>query len=570
MGYTIDQFMWSFQPHFRIRVELGVKRTLSQIGLPVDVRVILVGYAQDRSLQHQICIEPEGGPLSVSHLDAVLLRSKELLQANPESRILVSDPGIRELHHISLLRRSRADALIEAIEQAGVFRGLTFFVSEGAPIGGYEVHTCVGVPTEALESLPALDDSEIEGVYTGRSLQHEVIIECLKRADRALYLPEPRTDLYIVGPAEDIVKAAAERLTDGVAFRATRRPCDLFSSVNDLTSLGYERGGAKGHLVIAAQRSTTEGPQIRFKKPVPLSRARSMRKLLELTDDSTSVLVDEGVAYGLGSCATGSDVVEISITGHAEWELSIDGLALLRVKYGKASLPRPLLDIDGFKDAVERILGNIEHSLLWAIVQQAQACGHGMSLVVSDDPNGEAARLGGEAVPIDAALLEPAEIVRLGRVDGAVLLGPDGRCYAFGVILDGTANGQGDPARGSRFNSAVRYQNSTGAGSIVIVVSDDGTADLIPRLRPRVRREHVEEAVRAFLACGEGERLDGGEFARTHDLVKSFAFYLDDEQCRTVNEHYDVEMDRRFEAGGTRLSQTPLQPHPDMNDSYFL
>ena len=134
-------------------------------------------------------------------------------------------------------------------------------------------------------------------------------------------------------------------------------------------------------------------------------------------------------------------------------------------------------------------------------------------------------------------LLEPAEIVRLGRVDGAVLLGPDGRCYAFGVILDRAASGQGDPARGSRFNSAVRYQNTTGADSIVVVISDDGTVDLIPRLRPRVRREHVEEVVRAFRARGEAEYVDGGEFARTHDLVKSFAFYLDDEQCRIVNEH---------------------------------
>ena len=60
------------------------------------------------------------------------------------------------------------------------------------------------------------------------------------------------------------------------------------------------------------------------------------------------------------------------------------------------------------------------------------------------------------------------------------------------------------------------------------------------------------------------------KFARTHDLVKSFAFYLDDEQCRIVNEQYENEMNRRFEAGGMRLSKTPFQPHPDMNESYFL
>ena len=80
----------------------------------------------------------------------------------------------------------------------------------------------------------------------------------------------------------------------------------------------------------------------------------------------------------------------------------------------------------------------------------------------------------------------------------------------------------------------------------------------------------MEEAVRAFRACCEAEYVDGSEFARTHDMVKNFVFYLDDEQCRIVNENYEIEMNRRFEAGDIRLSQTPLQPHPDMNESYFL
>ena len=393
MDDTIDQFMWGFQPHFRIRVELGVGKALSQIGLPVDVRVVLVGFALDCSLRHQLCIEPEGGPLSVNHLDAVLLRTNELFMANPESSILVSDPRLRELRRIGLYRRSRGDALVEAIEQAGVFKGLTFFASEGAPVGSYEVHTCVGVPTAALESLPALDDSEVERVYVGRSLQHEVISECLQRADRALYLPDPGTDLNIIGTAEDLIMTAAKRLTDGAAYRATRWLCDLFSSVNEFASLGYERGGAKGHIVIASHKMAADRLQVRFQQPVPINRARSMRKLLELTDDSTSVLVDDPGAYGLGSCAFGPNVVEIFVTGHAEWELSIDGSALVRVSYGQATLPRPLLNIDEFTDTAERILGTIEHSRIWAIIQQAQTCGHGMALVVSGDPKGEAARL---------------------------------------------------------------------------------------------------------------------------------------------------------------------------------
>ena len=60
------------------------------------------------------------------------------------------------------------------------------------------------------------------------------------------------------------------------------------------------------------------------------------------------------------------------------------------------------------------------------------------------------------------------------------VLGIDGRCYGFGVILDGEAKGCGDPARGSRYNSAVRYQTTMAPRSVIVVISDDRTVDLIP------------------------------------------------------------------------------------------
>ena len=570
MDNTIDQFMWGFQPHFRGRVEIRIRDVLSQIGLPVDVRVILVGFALDGSLRHQLCIEPEVGPLLVNHLDSVPSRTEELLKANPESKIRFSDPRSEILRRERLFRESRAEALVEAIESAGVFEGLTFFASASAPIEQYEVHTCVGVPKAALNALPALDDSVFERVYVGRSLQHEVISECLNRADRALYLPDPGTDLLsAIGTADDIIKAAAMRLTDGTVHRATLGFSDFFSWVNTFASLSYERAGASGHLVITPLEKVADQLLIRFQQPVPLRQARRMRKLLQLSDASTSVFADHQSAYGLGTDITVPDSVEITVTGHAEWELRVGGSALLRVAYGQATLPYALLDIDEFKDTAERILGPVKVNRLWSIIQKSQASGHGSALVVSSDPEGEAIRLGAEAVQIVPAFLEPNEIARLARVDGAVLLDPDGRCHAFGIILDGVASGEGDPARGSRFNSAVRYL-STDETSIVIVVSDDGTVDLIPRLRPQVRKELVEEAVHTFRTCCEAEYVDGVEFSRTYELVKRFAFYLDDEQCRIVNELYEMEMNRRFEAGGLRLIQTPLQPHPDMKESYFL
>ena len=302
--------------------------------------------------------------------------------------------------------------------------------------------------------------------------------------------------------------------------------------MNRITSLSYERTGAEGRLLIAGRESTAGWTRVLFRKPVALHDTRAVRKLLELSDDATAVLADYNEAYGLGTCnPVAPDALEVLVRGHADWEVSFAGLALLRVSYGRARLPAPRLDREKFEDAASRTAGSADLNRIWAVVQAAQASGRGMTLVISHNPEAEASRLGGQAVPIEPLALDPADIVRLGRVDGAVVLGPDGHCHAFGVILDGEAvAGQGDPSRGSRFNSAVRYQRTRAPKSLLVVISDDGLVDLIPNLMPRVHRREVESAVSAFCLCCETEPVDGEEFGRTHRRVEDLRFYLNADQ----------------------------------------
>ena len=99
-------------------------------------------------------------------------------------------------------------------------------------------------------------------------------------------------------------------------------------------------------------------------------------------------------------------------------------------------------------------------------------------LVISNSPKAETTRLGKQAMPIDPTRLDPVDIARLGLVDGAVLLGPDGRCHAFGVILYGAATDHGDPARGSR--DTTRRATTARNIALLVVISDDRTVDLIP------------------------------------------------------------------------------------------
>ena len=68
-------------------------------------------------------------------------------------------------------------------------------------------------------------------------------------------------------------------------------------------------------------------------------------------------------------------------------------------------------------------------------------------------------------------------------MDGSLLIDPHGICHAVGVILDGAAQGVGDPARGARYNSAIRYQSGATSPTVVVVVSEDGGVDLVPMAR---------------------------------------------------------------------------------------
>ena len=241
----------------------------------------------------------------------------------------------------------------------------------------------------------------------------------------------------------------------------------------------------------------------------------------------------------------------------------------MKVTYEHATLPKQILDIDFFKDVAERTVGTVEVDRIWDIFQCALDNDHGTTIVISADPLTEIKRLAHEALPIKPEYLEHEDVARLGRVDGAIVLGPDGRCHAFGVILDGLTTSSGDRSRGARFNSSVRYQQTSKIGTMVIVISDDGTVDLIPKLMPRIWRQEVEDAVQAFCEYSGIEANDGEEWARRNKRVEELSFYLNEEQCDKVNEAFEKEMDSRFESGGIKIIRNPLRPNPDMNDSYF-
>jgi DNA integrity scanning protein DisA with diadenylate cyclase activity len=155
----------------------------------------------------------------------------------------------------------------------------------------------------------------------------------------------------------------------------------------------------------------------------------------------------------------------------------------MRVEYGIPGLPQPPLRRTSLAATLERVLPGTPAEVekrLWRIVEAAMTQPLGTTIVVSERAGDEAARLSGQATRIEPIVLGDEMVRRVTSVDGAVLLDAEGRCHAVGVILDGRATPKGRPARGARYNSALRYVNDAGCPTIAVVISEDGRVDVLP------------------------------------------------------------------------------------------
>src|SRR5690606_7689795 len=110
---------------------------------------------------------------------------------------------------------------------------------------------------------------------------------------------------------------------------------------------------------------------------------------------------------------------------------------------------------------------------IWSLFNVAARQKMGSMIVVAEDAESEAARLASQGTHIEPVRMSADLLRQASAIDGSILLDPHGYCHAIGVILDGIANEQCTPSRGSRFNSAMRYVCAGVARRLAIVVSDD-------------------------------------------------------------------------------------------------
>ncbi|EOO33248.1 hypothetical protein IIU_03360 [Bacillus cereus VD133] len=350
---------------------------------------------------------------------------------------------------------------------------------------------------------------------------------------------------------------------------------NLFEIFNLISSQYYEGGESNGRIIISNNDHPSINQTLKFSSPIDLSNHKAIRKLLEMTSGDISLLANGNEVYGMGNLinydSLDEDLFIIDFKKHFTWELKYSDSVLMVVEYRQPRLPKERMDKELFFDHLIRTFSNINENdvnVMWDAILAATEQKHGTMVVITNKAAEEADRLNGQCINIEPINLN-TEVMRLvTTIDGAVLLDPNGKCHALGVILDGRATDKGDPARGARYNSALRYLDTQENECLIVVVSEDGDINLIPHLKPRIPRQCIDNLIKDLQQVNESERLDIKSFNQIMHNLERLAFYLLQEDCDKINELRNA-IESKIEPETIRIVYRNFTPDPEMDNSYY-
>jgi hypothetical protein len=562
MTRSIQQFMWGFQPHFRFSLESMARDALQAIGVYAAPEALLVGFLEEGESNWPICIEPENREYSPNLLENVLTDAAQLLDEHPEAGVFHTDPDMHAQMMTVRQEECRREAISTALSASPPGAGRIFFVGHPRRVANYRVYPVVSVVRSAWEQLPTLQHEHASGrMRTIRSFQRAVADEVVRTASADLDRPHPPQSLsdwpHVV--ANDVLRRASQRFLNSlIVVHGSWEGTEFMRAMDEVAAQPYEGRTALGSVVLTRPSHEALSYELKFEPPLSVKRARVFRKVLEMSSENFALISDGAQIFGLGRISDEYDAdtenaYDITVIARGSWMISHNGTRLMRVDNGRASLPKDRISEDVFLDTARRVLGtDVDPAELWSQVQGAADQQHGTMLVIHRDADAEAARLGAQATLIEPAKLSKDALAAVTAIDGAIMLRPDATCVAVGVILDGIASPDlGDSARGARYNSGVRYQAASNReGCLVVIVSEDGMINLVPKLPRQIKRSSVEQALQALEAAARATDVDYEIATDRAEYVLSLASYLDSTQRERYNAAQRAVAAARRRSGG--------------------
>lgn len=261
--------------------------------------------------------------------------------------------------------------------------------------------------------------------------------------------------------------------------------------IEDCLNLGlqdYEGREPKGNIAILKEEYSGAGVFVDLAKKSCFDNYKFTRKMLECVQKEQCLLVQGNDKDVLGITAIINlekiPYILLEYWGLADWSIICEGEEILHYKRGKYYISGKEYD-EEIKEKLKKYYEE-DSPLIEVIVKfvgKMQKCEHGALMIVTrEGEDGEyfkRARSGiklRKSMKLDEIL---DYITGIANVDGAVILnyteedGSDCVCEAFGAILDREPQIKGDPARGSRYNSARKYIYNKDA--LAVIISEDKT-----------------------------------------------------------------------------------------------
>ena len=580
MKKLITLFMWGYQQHFVHSLESLAQKVFAELGLSLQSDVLLVGLLKPGlEKKHPVCIEPEEKKWPLDIFSNLTLRFCEIEATHPLQNIFYGDALSMADKPENMRRSSASMAVREALAPFDKANGVHSFCGSAQPVGEYYVVPVLQVPNAVFEKFPPLSLPETERDFTPKgnhSLIHSTIAVLLDEASEYLLLPDPgRNLLFDMRNASDMAREAAERflripdyLTGTFGYSAT----DLFQRLNVVSSLFYEGRESLGSIVLAKPDSDFIDYAVRFRTPVPLNQPRWARKILQMASERFALVCSDGKIYGLGNIKEDHDpdsldAFTVVFLDHYQWELRVGPRVLMYSRFREPKLPQASVEKAQFVSNYLRLFkraSEADAERAWALFEASSILQHGAMLVISEDATTEAERLKDQGTAIEPVTMTSDLLHRVSGIDGSILLDPAGQCFAIGVILDGIATTDSSPARGSRYNSALRYVGGAPVARLAIVVSEDRTVDLVPLLRPQISKHELEERIRAF------EKASTDDYHADQSWLNARRFYIREPEAKRINSVLAALNALPREVGEIRYLVEPFQASSDADESYFF
>lgn len=127
-GDVIELFMWGYQRHAQISLEVSAEGLFNKLDKGLNPKVFFVGVLiEDREDRHPICIEPDDTAFNVNSFSDIKGLTEELLKVDEESRIMHSHPIAQENHNNKILKRAYKNAVLKVLQRKSAYGDKEFF-----------------------------------------------------------------------------------------------------------------------------------------------------------------------------------------------------------------------------------------------------------------------------------------------------------------------------------------------------------------------------------------------------------------------------------------------------------